>query len=124
MRNVLAVVCLVLLVLTTAVGLRNVTVAQSGSDVPVLMAHGSGPVPPRPWRIEGSILPSNPLEHGSGPVPPRPWRLNQSLNPVSPVEHGSGPVPPRPWRLTESLNPAQPVEHGSGPVPPRPWRSK
>lgn len=74
MRNVLAVVCLVLLVLTAAMGLRNVAVAHAGSDVPVLMAHGGGPVPPKPTQpaIQPVVVSQGELEHGGGPVPPKP----------------------------------------------------
>jgi hypothetical protein len=67
------VVALVLLVLLSAVGLKNLATAQA-SDAPIVVAHGGGPVPPPPWQ------------HGGGPVPPPPW------------QHGGGPVPPPPWR--------------------------
>lgn len=60
MNRWLAVVALVLLVLVAAMGFRQVAVGNSASAAPVLVAHGTGPVPPTPW------------EHGTGPVPPLP----------------------------------------------------
>lgn len=44
-----SVVVAVLLVLTAAMGLRNLTVSAS-PDAPILVAHGVGPVPPTPWH--------------------------------------------------------------------------
>lgn len=71
MNRWLAVVVIVLLVLASAVGLRNVVNAKG--QTPVVMANGSGPIPPTPWS------------NGSGPIPPTPW------------SNGSGPIPPTPW---------------------------
>jgi hypothetical protein len=67
-------VTLVLLVLVSAIGLSNLAAKSAPSDVPTIVAHGGGPVPPPPWK------------HGGGPVPPPPW------------QHGGGPVPPPPWK--------------------------
>ncbi len=55
------VVALVLLVLMSAIGVRNLATSASVSDAPVVMAHGGGPPPPPPWS------------HGGGPPPPPPW---------------------------------------------------
>ena len=66
-----AVIALVLLVLVSAIGLRNLATSAQASDTPVNMAIG-GPVPPPPWKI-------------GGPVPPPPWKIG-------------GPVPPPPWK--------------------------
>jgi hypothetical protein len=68
MHRWLTVVILVLLVLTAAVGIRNM-VANS------TVAGGAAPVPPTPWMMAG----------GAAPVPPTPWM------------GGAAPVPPTPW---------------------------
>lgn len=68
-----AVIALVLLVLVSAIGLRDLATTHA-SDAPVNVAIGGGPVPPPPWKI------------GGGPVPPPPWKI------------GGGPVPPPPWK--------------------------
>ena len=58
MNRWLAVVVLVMLVLTCAVGLRNTVAAKAA---PVVLANGGAPVPPSPWL------------NGGAPVPPSPW---------------------------------------------------
>ena len=58
MNKWLTVVVLVLLVLASAMGLRNLATGKTG---PVVLANGSGPIPPSPWM------------NGSGPIPPSPW---------------------------------------------------
>ena len=70
MSRWLTVVILVLLVLTAAVGIRNLVVSQPA------VAGTSAPVPPTPWMLAGT----------SAPVPPTPWMGT------------SAPVPPTPWR--------------------------
>lgn len=66
----LTVVILVLLLLTAAVGIRNLVASQ-----PTVAGTGA-PVPPSPWMLAGT----------GAPVPPSPWM-------------GTGaPVPPSPWR--------------------------
>jgi hypothetical protein len=67
------VVALVLLVLMSAIGVRNLAMTASANAGPIMMAHGAGPPPPPPWQ------------HGAGPPPPPPW------------QHGAGPPPPPPW---------------------------
>ncbi len=59
MKKWAVVVVLVLLVLASAMGLRNLTSVRGSA--PVLVANGSGPIPPDPWL------------NGSGPIPPDPW---------------------------------------------------
>jgi len=73
MNKWLMVVVLVLLVLASAIGLRNLA-ANGNPEV----ANTPGPVPPTPW-----ILANTP-----GPVPPTPWI----------VANTPGPVPPTPWK--------------------------
>jgi len=61
------VLFVVLLLLVTAMALRNFALSTA-------VAHGPVPVPPDPWFVA----------HGPVPVPPDPW-------------HGPVPVPPTPW---------------------------
>jgi hypothetical protein len=63
-------IALVLLVLVSAMVVRNFTVNAAPA-----VAHTGGPVPPNPWLVA----------HTGGPVPPNPW------------QHTGGPVPPNPW---------------------------
>ena len=74
------VIALVLLVLVSAIGVRNLATA-SANGAPIEMANGGGPVPPPP----------PPWQNGGGPVPPPP----------PPWQNGGGPVPPPPppWGL-------------------------
>ena len=72
MSRKLTVLLLAMLVLVGAMGLKTVVMAHS--DGAVMMANGSAPVPPVPWK------------NGSAPVPPVPWK------------NGSAPVPPVPWK--------------------------
>jgi len=68
MHRWLTVVILVLLVLTAAVGIRNLIANPA-------VAGTGAPVPPTPWVVAGT----------GAPVPPTPWM-------------GTGaPVPPTPW---------------------------
>ena len=55
------VVALVLLVLLSAIGVRNLAMTASADAAPIMMANGSGPPPPPP-----------PWQNGSGPPPPPP----------------------------------------------------
>lgn len=74
------VVFLVLLLLVTAMALRNFVLTGDA-----LQAGTSSPVPPTPWVIAGT----------SSPVPPTPWGTS---SPVPPTPWGtSSPVPPTPW---------------------------
>ncbi|MEP6601961.1 MAG: hypothetical protein ABJB49_09140, partial [Nitrospirota bacterium] len=71
MSRISTAVLLAMLVLAGAMGLK--TVVTTHGDSSVMMANGSAPVPPTPWK------------NGSAPVPPTPWK------------NGSAPVPPTPW---------------------------
>jgi hypothetical protein len=82
MSRISTVVLLAMLVLAGAMGLK--TVATSHGSGSVMMANGSAPVPPTPWRNGSAPVPPTPWKNGSAPVPPTPW-------------NGSAPVPPTPW---------------------------
>ncbi len=60
MSRKLALVFLVMLVLTGAMGLKTLVTA-SGNNA-ALTANGAGPCPPNPWK------------NGAGPAPPAPWK--------------------------------------------------
>jgi hypothetical protein len=72
MHKCLTVVALVLLVLTGAIGLRNivganaVTISAANFSAPVFWASGPGPIPPIPTG-GGHFSASGP-----GPIPPSP----------------------------------------------------
>ena len=72
MSKCLTVVVLVLLVLTGAMGLRNIVAANAATfsasnlSAPAVWANGGGPVPPVPGG--GGHVRAN----GGGPVPPVP----------------------------------------------------
>lgn len=72
MSRKLTVVLLAMMVLAGAMSLKTVVTAHDNGAV--IMANGSAPVPPTPWK------------NGSAPVPPTPWK------------NGSAPVPPTPWK--------------------------
>jgi len=72
MSRRLIVLLLTMLVLVGAMSLKTVVITHG--DGSVIMANGSAPVPPVPWK------------NGSAPVPPVPWK------------NGSAPVPPVPWK--------------------------
>ncbi len=69
MNKWLTVVVLVLLVLASAMGLRNLV----AKDAPVVVANGGAPVPPAPWMNGGAPVPPAPWMNGGAPVPPAPW---------------------------------------------------
>jgi hypothetical protein len=60
MSRKLTVVLLAMLVLVGAMGLKTVVVTHG--DGSVVMANGSAPLPPTPWK------------NGSAPLPPTPWK--------------------------------------------------
>ncbi len=60
MSRKLTVVLLAMLVLVGAMSLKTVVVAHG--DGSVIMANGSAPLPPTPWK------------NGSAPLPPTPWK--------------------------------------------------
>lgn len=72
MSRKLAVVLLVMLVLTGAMGLKTIVTAHASG--PVLMANGGAPVPPSPWKNGGAPVPPSPWKNGGAPVPPSPWK--------------------------------------------------
>ncbi len=60
MSRKLAVIAMAMLVLVGAMGLKNVVAAHSSGSV--VLANGTAPVPPIPWK------------NGTAPVPPIPWK--------------------------------------------------
>jgi hypothetical protein len=72
MSRKLAVVLLAMLILAGAMGLKTIVTAQV--DGSVMLANGTAPIPPTPWR------------NGTAPIPPTPWR------------NGTAPIPPTPWK--------------------------
>jgi hypothetical protein len=72
MSRKLTVILLAMMILVGAMSLKTVVTALDNGAV--IMANGSAPVPPTPWK------------NGSAPVPPTPWK------------NGSAPVPPTPWK--------------------------
>jgi hypothetical protein len=94
MSKWLAVVALVLLVLSGAMGLRNLvvanapTVAALNSSSLAVWANGPGPVPPIPPPPGGGHVRAN----GPGPVPPIPPPPGGGHV----TANGPGPVPPIP----------------------------
>jgi hypothetical protein len=70
MNRWLIVVALVLLVLTSAVGLNALTTQTA-------LANTGGPMPPTPWLVANT----------GGPMPPTPWLAANT----------GGPMPPTPW---------------------------
>jgi hypothetical protein len=72
MSRKLTIVLLATLVLAGAMGLKTVVTANSNSTV--MMANGSAPVPPTPWRNGSAPVPPTPWGNGSAPVPPTPWK--------------------------------------------------
>lgn len=71
MSRISSIILMAMMVVAGAAGLK--TAVTTHGDRTVLMANGSAPVPPTPWK------------NGSAPVPPTPWK------------NGSAPVPPTPW---------------------------
>ena len=82
MSRISTAVLLAMLVLAGAMGLKTVVTARG--DGSVLMANGTAPVPPTPWRNGTAPVPPTPWKNGTAPVPPTPW-------------NGTAPVPPTPW---------------------------
>jgi hypothetical protein len=82
MSRILSAIVLAMLVLTGAMGLK--TVVTTHGDSSVLVANGTAPVPPTPWKNGTAPVPPTPWKNGTAPVPPTPW-------------NGTAPVPPTPW---------------------------
>ena len=70
MSRRLTVLLLAMLVLVGAMSLKTVVITHS--DGSVIMANGSAPVPPVPWKNGGTAV--KVLGNGSAPVPPVPWK--------------------------------------------------
>jgi hypothetical protein len=68
MNRWMVVALLVLLVLTSAMGLKALTTHNT-------LANTTGPMPPTPWLVANT----------TGPMPPTPWH------------NTTGPMPPTPW---------------------------
>jgi hypothetical protein len=60
MSRKLTVILLTMLVLVGAMSLKTVVVTHG--DGSAIMANGSAPLPPNPWK------------NGSAPLPPNPWK--------------------------------------------------
>lgn len=71
MSRKLAVVFLVMLVLTGAMGLKTVVTAHGNSSL--IMANGASPVPITPYRNGASPVPITPYRNGASPVPITPY---------------------------------------------------
>lgn len=71
MSRKLAVVLLVMVVLTGAMGLKTIVTAHS--DGSVIMANGGAPAPPTPFRNGGAPAPPTPFRNGGAPAPPTPF---------------------------------------------------
>jgi hypothetical protein len=65
------VVLFVMLVLVAAMGLKT-AVAVHG-DGSVMVAAGSAPLPPTPYKAGSAPLPPTPYRAGSAPLPPTPY---------------------------------------------------
>ena len=72
MSRKLTVVLLVMLVLVGAMSLKTVVVTHG--DGSVIMANGSAPAPPVPWKNGSAPAPTVPWKNGSAPAPPVPWK--------------------------------------------------
>ncbi|MGC2530214.1 MAG: hypothetical protein WA639_20905 [Candidatus Acidiferrum sp.] len=71
MSRKLAVVFLVMLVLTGAMGLKTIVTAHS--DGSMIMANGAAPPPPTPYRNGAAPPPPTPYRNGAAPPPPTPY---------------------------------------------------
>ena len=70
MSRRLMVLLLAMLVLVGAMSLKTVVVTHG--DGSVIMANGSAPAPPVPWKNGGT--PAQVFGNGSAPAPPVPWK--------------------------------------------------
>jgi len=66
MSRKLTVVLLAMLVLVGAMGLKTVVVTHG--DGSLVMANGSAPLPPTPWKNGSAPLPPTPWKNGSAPL--------------------------------------------------------
>jgi hypothetical protein len=72
MSRKLTVVFLAMLVLVGAMSLKTVVITHG--DGSVIMANGSAPQPPTPWKNGSAPQPPTPWKNGSAPQPPTPWK--------------------------------------------------
>jgi hypothetical protein len=111
MSKCLTVVAMVLLVLTGAMGLRNIVVANASTitasnlSAPVIWANGPGPIPPIPPGTGGHFT-----ANGPGPIPPIPPGTGGHF-----TANGPGPIPPIPPGTGGHF-----TANGPGPIPPIP----
>jgi hypothetical protein len=70
MSRRLTVLLLAMLVLVGAMSLKTVVITHS--DGSLIMANGSAPPPPVPWKNGGTAV--QVLGNGSAPPPPVPWK--------------------------------------------------
>ena len=71
MSKKLAVVLLVMVVLVAAMGLKTIVTANAYGTV--MMAAGSAPAPPTPYKAGSAPAPPTPYRAGSAPAPPTPY---------------------------------------------------
>ena len=71
MSKKLAVMFLVMLVLAGAMGLKTMVTAHG--DGSVIMANGTAPAPPTPYRNGTAPAPPTPYKNGTAPAPPTPY---------------------------------------------------
>jgi hypothetical protein len=71
MSRRLTALLLAMLVLVGAMGLKTAVAAHT--DGTALMANGSAPVPPMPYKNGSAPVPPMPYKNGSAPVPPMPY---------------------------------------------------
>ncbi|MGC2671658.1 MAG: hypothetical protein WA299_07315 [Candidatus Acidiferrum sp.] len=71
MSKKLVVVLLVMLVLVGAMGLKTLVTAHA--DGSVIMANGTAPNPPTPYRNGTAPNPPTPYKNGTAPNPPTPY---------------------------------------------------
>jgi len=71
MSRKLAVVLFAMVVLVGAMGLKTVVTAHG--DGSIIMAAGSAPAPPTPYKAGSAPAPPTPYRAGSAPAPPTPY---------------------------------------------------
>ena len=112
MSKCLTVVALVLLVLTGAMGLRNISAANaatiSGSNLsaPAFWATAIGPTPPIPKGggnvVATAIGPTPPIPKGGGNV------VATAIGPTPPIPKGGGNI------TATAIGPTPPIPKGGG----------
>jgi hypothetical protein len=113
MSKCLTVVALVLLVLTGAMGLRNIATANAATfsvsnlSAPAFWATAIGPAPPIPPKGGGNVVataigPAPPIPKGGGNV------VATAIGPAPPIPKGGGNV------VATAIGPAPPIPKGGG----------